>query len=582
MADAGLPPPSSCGALPPAPPAGSPAASASSTAAGLGGETAVLFERGVPVTLRLAERDGRVEGLTVRIGIAADPQSNQKALKVHLTSEDDAFFLHSLEVSEEDFQGLKAEQGILVDFATFPSKVVELLERCIHHGGEESPKFLAILSGHSHVDGARMPGESVLSIVEMNQFKQLNHIALRFRPGNDAAIKRHLATRLNETKARAARLAEQLRASEAANAEAAAGAEELQGHLRRKAAEEDALRSELSTTHAQALAVARADALKETIETKQRYEKEKAALEAHHRAVEQGLHRRVAELERENKALTERKFELDGRVSELSTKLGSADGELDMLREAKSKWAKEQKELEKAVRSGEKALAERDAKLASLQSQSTERDEQTKLLKTQLKQAESHLRSLEGSLEQTKVTAQKSVGAHESLMEEHSKATKNAETLAAESKSLKAKLKLKGAVIAQQENLLEERQAALTEALRKASALEASLADAKEREASSKAVADERKAKLEESQELLSSNQRLISWLNSQVNEAQLGRIGVPARASFGPTTLPVRAGAGAPAPAPAKPAAPAMSAGGAPPSRYAFRPSIAIPLAGK
>lgn len=60
-------------------------------------------------------------------------------LRIQLSSEDDLFLLHSLEVSEEDFQALKAEQGILVDFGNFPGKVISLLERCTaHQAGQPS------------------------------------------------------------------------------------------------------------------------------------------------------------------------------------------------------------------------------------------------------------------------------------------------------------------------------------------------------------------------------------------------------------------------------------------------------------
>jgi spindle assembly abnormal protein 6 len=45
-----------------------------------------------------------------------------------------------LEVSEEDFQALKAEQGILVDFGSFPAKVISLLERCVQAQAEHPPR----------------------------------------------------------------------------------------------------------------------------------------------------------------------------------------------------------------------------------------------------------------------------------------------------------------------------------------------------------------------------------------------------------------------------------------------------------
>jgi hypothetical protein len=46
-----------------------------------------------------------------------------RVLKLQVTSDDDPFFLHTMEVSEEDFQALKHEQAILVDFGAFPAEV---------------------------------------------------------------------------------------------------------------------------------------------------------------------------------------------------------------------------------------------------------------------------------------------------------------------------------------------------------------------------------------------------------------------------------------------------------------------------
>ena len=53
-----------------------------------------------------------------------------QTLRIELSSEEDLFFMHVLEVSEEDFLTLKADQGILVDFLGFPEKIASLLERC--------------------------------------------------------------------------------------------------------------------------------------------------------------------------------------------------------------------------------------------------------------------------------------------------------------------------------------------------------------------------------------------------------------------------------------------------------------------
>ena len=53
-----------------------------------------------------------------------------QVLRVELTSEEELFFMHVLQVNEEDFQTLKVDQGIVVDFLSFPEKIASLLERC--------------------------------------------------------------------------------------------------------------------------------------------------------------------------------------------------------------------------------------------------------------------------------------------------------------------------------------------------------------------------------------------------------------------------------------------------------------------
>ena len=93
-----------------------------------------------------------------------------------------------MEVSEEEFQSLKVEQSILVDFHQFPDKFIELLEECVSSRGEANPRFLAVLRL-----GAEEGDDSALGVVETNKFKHLSHISLAFAPGDDASIKKYLA-----------------------------------------------------------------------------------------------------------------------------------------------------------------------------------------------------------------------------------------------------------------------------------------------------------------------------------------------------------------------------------------------------
>ena len=51
-----------------------------------------------------------------------------------------------------------------------------------------------------------MACDSTFNLTETNLFKQLTHLSLRFRAGNDAAVKKYLATRLSSLKATVAEL----------------------------------------------------------------------------------------------------------------------------------------------------------------------------------------------------------------------------------------------------------------------------------------------------------------------------------------------------------------------------------------
>jgi len=115
-------------------------------------------------------------------------------LCVEVTDERDPFFLHSLTIGEAEFAPLREEQSLRVDFARFPLKLIELLRLCVH---EPARFYCALATARDSPAGS----PSTLSVVEVNPFKELTHINLGLRCGNDAAIKRYLAARLAQTQA---------------------------------------------------------------------------------------------------------------------------------------------------------------------------------------------------------------------------------------------------------------------------------------------------------------------------------------------------------------------------------------------
>lgn len=121
----------------------------------------------------------------------------------------DPYFLYTLDVNEADFHALKKEQSLLVDFAAFPSKFIELLEQCLlsYQRNEDPSKYADARHCNSNqclrfiLTLLLAPsGSAALSVVEVNNFRNLPHLAIRLSQGNDALVKKRLAERCVEWK----------------------------------------------------------------------------------------------------------------------------------------------------------------------------------------------------------------------------------------------------------------------------------------------------------------------------------------------------------------------------------------------
>lgn len=186
----------------------------------------ILYSGDVPMVLKHPDREDRHATLTVEMSYGVTQPRNQRVLHVQLTDEANAYLLYTLDISEDEFHALKTEQSLLVDFHTFPSKLVELLRQCQAAANDEHPKFVAVLStggappgpsasahilplgtsgavtagGGSFVSSHQSSALSTLAVTtghtaptltvtEINPFRQLCHLSLRFVAGNDQAVK---------------------------------------------------------------------------------------------------------------------------------------------------------------------------------------------------------------------------------------------------------------------------------------------------------------------------------------------------------------------------------------------------------
>lgn len=156
----------------------------------------VLCDKLMPVRVKCPDREEFTQLLSVKLVLHAQQSSNsqQQVLTLELTDPDqNAYFLYTLDCSESDFHVLRSEQQFLFDFQMFPSYIMQHLESCMASSESVSKRFVCSLQ-------VGISNEAVFSLVEQNQYQTLAHLSLKLKQGNDETVKRHLASKLKESK----------------------------------------------------------------------------------------------------------------------------------------------------------------------------------------------------------------------------------------------------------------------------------------------------------------------------------------------------------------------------------------------
>ncbi|PZC79505.1 hypothetical protein B5X24_HaOG216285 [Helicoverpa armigera] len=114
------------------------------------------------------------------VTVTIDKLFETDTLRISLSDDEDPLFLCVLTITRLDYEDLKKQQGLLVDFDNFPSQLVRLLQQCASNN-----MFLIMQQ--------KNPVQYYLEVVEHNEFKRLVHLSLKTGPATDVDIKQHMA-----------------------------------------------------------------------------------------------------------------------------------------------------------------------------------------------------------------------------------------------------------------------------------------------------------------------------------------------------------------------------------------------------
>ena len=499
----------------------------------------------------------RVEIASVRIllGPTASTSAKSRVLRVHVQSEKNPFFSHSMEVNEEEFNfRLKREQNIRVDFNQFPTHFIDLLRECLA-GGEngfgidddddddekeedayddefrgditaentsfhrtnnrirksqkvsrsadgKKNEFFAVLTlpeeKKKRIDsdtggsGANdNPGFSLFTIYETNKFNTVGRLSLRFARASDDQLKKILAGRLfdaNEDRNMYQKIANELRESLSdAKKEVKIAREQERLAKMQYASETAANRTELESERAQ-------------------------------------LHSKNEALDKQVRDLRDELFLRTQTQTEIEMRNRVLEEELQSLRDEVAESRVQLRDADVKLRDKDQQHMARLHRVEWLESQLNDKDEVNALVKRRLEQAEAHIQSLDKSWNQSRGQTEKAESIAIEYANEIKKGNSVIERLANELKAVKSKSKLRSTVVIQQEQLLEEQKLRLDKALDAKRQTEEEKDLLLEETERVKLKLNEKDRRISELEDEKASDGKMISWLNAQINDAQLRR----------------------------------------------------------
>uniref|UniRef100_A0A3Q1FWH5 Spindle assembly abnormal protein 6 homolog n=1 Tax=Acanthochromis polyacanthus TaxID=80966 RepID=A0A3Q1FWH5_9TELE len=482
-----------------------------------------LFSKELHVTVKCRDSEERKANIRVTIEQSPSPL-HKKDLLVRLTDNGDPFFLFNLTISEEDFQTLKAQQGLLIDFASFPQKFIDLLNLCYSEQESDSPRFLLYLSCQSPV----LEGSATFTVVETNAFKHLNHLSLRLAHGSDSEVKEYLAVCLSSLKAEKQTLYTKFKKTEEDLSRQLSYAQQT---LCEKTKELDKLRlewtnqtSSLSSCHSQELQLERQKAVELQNRLQQHTEQLRQELESAHTKASQQLQSRLTELEASCRELTEKKYKNESAIRDLKIKLVGAEEECQRLKQQVLSLRRENSTLDTEVHEKERLVSQLQMRVAVVEQEIKDKDQLMHSTKEMLEATQEQRKSVEENAESKELKIKKLEATVKSLSEELIKANGIIKKLQGEVRGLVRKINVKNTVTVSQEKVLQDTSEKLQSVENALQSAQQQLISKDEQVSKLKEQLEMTVQKLNESKEVLKTNENVISWLNKQLNEKQLSR----------------------------------------------------------
>ncbi|XP_019727373.1 spindle assembly abnormal protein 6 homolog [Hippocampus comes] len=483
----------------------------------------VIFNEVLKVVIKCRHCDERKEHIRVTIELDSSAGAVRKRdLLVRLTNDADPHFLFSLAISEEDFQSLKVQQSLLIEFTSFPEMLTQLLRQCQSEQNCSHPRFQLLLS----CDSPSLDGPAQLNVMESSSFKHLNQLSLQLAQASDKHVKDYLAACLASLKADKEALEVKLQTTEDDLTKRLHNAEQA---LSEKSTEMERLRSEwtlqsssLSSRHADELRSERERAAELQERLRQETQQVRRDLESAHQRSSQQMQSRLAQLETSCGELGDRNFKNEAALRDLKSKLAGAEEECRRLEQQVGSLRRDKDSADAELHAKERLAEQLRARMAALQ-QEVE-DKEWKMSRTQeaLTAAQQQQGSLRKSADGKEAQLRQLEAQVEFLEADVKKGNEIIKKFQRELQVQQDKNKDKSAVLVAQEKIVRDTSAKLERAHQEAQDARRQLDDKDRQIASLKEQLESSVKQLSDTKEVLQNNKTVIGWLNKQLDEKRL------------------------------------------------------------
>eukprot|EP00922_Rhytidocystis_sp_ex-Travisia-forbesii_P016383 GHVS01024382.1.p1 GENE.GHVS01024382.1~~GHVS01024382.1.p1 ORF type:complete len:887 (+),score=174.46 GHVS01024382.1:215-2662(+) len=509
----------------------------------------VNYWRVIPVRIKTGDREDFTASLTVKVFTCTAPSGRavgpsglfeatdnggasgtcNQVLRVELTYEADPYFLFSLEVGENEFHVLKSEQRLLVNFQTFPAKFVELLEECVrqHHQEPSHPQRLIaifISNGFCGGVGGRLcgGGEAFLNLVESNQFRELTHLSLKFRQGNDEAIKRHLAKQLLYFKGHCEEVKRRLSGSEESNRSLSDKMDKLNTAVQQTNSEHYCLRETLTAQHQQELAALNDSHAKAISSLRQLSSDQLTKADAQRVEQTSALDDRARCAERRAEQGETAKRALEQSQGEMTRQLHLVTKEAADRAQQVERLGEETKSLDAIKFQQEKLLAEMTVKLKGSQDQLADKVALLRNSTCLIEQTKARSGSAEEALGAEKTRCERAEDELNASIDEIRKGNEIIDKLQTQIRTLKSKLKQLQQTNSQMDKATSDLEVKMERCQHKFEQAEARRQLAGDKEMAAKDELADAKSKLEDMNRELQSSKDVTMRLNKELTNKQV------------------------------------------------------------